>query len=139
LKVSIDILTKGVRMWNKPEEIQKVIDELREGKDNITGIELSSNSLGYDVAKALSDEIKNIANLTHVNYRDIFVSRLKTDLPKSLFELVTAIDGKNITILDLSDSESLANAILSNDDLKLDILSINRNRLEDKGGKAFSK
>ncbi len=126
-------------MWNKPEEIQKVIDELREGKDNITGIELSSNSLGYDVAKALSDEIKNIANLTHVNYRDIFVSRLKTDLPKSLFELVTAIDGKNITILDLSDSESLANAILSNDDLKLDILSINRNRLEDKGGKAFSK
>jgi Ran GTPase-activating protein 1 len=161
-------------MWNKPEEIQKVIDELREGKDKITGIELSSNSLGYDVAKALAEEIKELNNLTHVNYRDIFVSRLKTDLPKSLFELVSAIDGKNITILDLSDnafgpigvqsfdffikktkslkelyvennglgpegSESLANAILENDDLKLDVLSINRNRLEDKGGKAFAK
>jgi Ran GTPase-activating protein (RanGAP) involved in mRNA processing and transport len=72
-------------MWNKPEEIQKIIDELREGKDNINGIELSSNSLGYDVAKAISDEVKNLTNLSHVNYRDIFVSRLKTDLPKSLF------------------------------------------------------
>jgi Ran GTPase-activating protein 1 len=151
-----------------------VLDEIKKNKDNITGIELSSNSLGYEVAKALGNEIKLLDNLEVVNYRDIFVSRLKTDLPKSLFELVNAIDVKNIRILDLSDnafgpigvksfdfflkkttslkelyvennglgpegSEMLANSLLENDNLKLEVISINRNRLENKGAIAIAK
>jgi Ran GTPase-activating protein 1 len=151
-----------------------VLEELRKNKDEITGIELSSNSLGLEAAKALGEEIKNLNNLEVVNYRDIFVGRLKTDLPKSLFELVSAINYKNIRSLDLSDnafgpigvqsfdfflkstkslkelhiennglgpegSEMLANTLISNDDIKLEVITINRNRLENKGACAFSK
>jgi Ran GTPase-activating protein 1 len=126
------------------------------------------------VAKALGEEIKEISNLEVVNYRDIFVSRLRADLPKSLYELVTAVNGKNIRVLDLSDnafgpigvqsfehflktsttlkelhvennglgpegSEMLANALLENDNIKLEVIAINRNRLENKGACAMSK
>lgn len=130
--------------------------------------------MSFDAAKALSEEIKNIENLKYVNYRDIFVSRKKTDLPASLKELMLAIEEKKIEILDLSDNafgpigvksfdffisktytlrelylennglgpegaESLADTLLGNDNIKLQVLVINRNRLENKGAIAFSK
>ena len=165
---------EGKRMWDKVEDIEKVINEIRENRDKITGIELSSNSLGFDAAKALAEEIKEIPNLEVVIYRDIFVSRKKEDLPKSLLELVKAIEDKNIRILDLSDNafgpigvaafdfflkktktlkelhiennglgpegaEQVAFSLMENEDLALEALTINRNRLENKGAIAFSK
>ena len=36
-------------------------------------------------------------------------------------------------------AETLANILLKNDNLKLDVLVINRNRLENKGAVAFAK
>lgn len=77
---------------------------IKENKTNIEAIELSTNSLGFEAAKALSEEIKQIENLKNVNYRDIFVGRKKTDLPASLKELMLAIEKKKIEILDLSDN-----------------------------------
>lgn len=165
---------EGKRMWENADDVEKVIVELRENKDIIKGIELSSNSLGFEAAKALAEEIKNLKNLEVVIYRDIFVSRKKEDLPKSLFELMKALEDKNIKVLDLSDNafgpigveafgfflkstktlkelyiennglgpegaEMVAETILNNDNLFLDVLTINRNRLENKGAIAFSK
>jgi len=95
---------EGKRMWDKVEDIESVLSFLRENREKITGIELSSNSLGYDAAKALAQEIKELKNLEVVNYRDIFVSRKKEDLPNSLHELIRAIEDKNIKVLDLSDN-----------------------------------
>ncbi len=147
---------------------------IKENKSKIETLELSTNSLGFDVAKALSEEIKKIENLKNVNYRDIFVGRKKTDLPASLKEIMLAIEDKNIELLDLSDNafgpigvksfdfficktdtlkelylennglgpegaESLAETLLANDKIKLHTLIINRNRLENKGARAFSK
>lgn len=60
--------------------------------------------MSLEAAKALSKEIINIENLKIVNYRDIFVSRKKDDLPESLKELMFAIENKKIEILDLSDN-----------------------------------
>jgi Ran GTPase-activating protein 1 len=165
---------EGKRMWDKVEDIEKVINEIRENREKITGIELSSNSIGFDAAKALAEEIKEIPNLEVVIYRDIFVSRKKEDLPKSLLELVKAIEDKNIRVLDLSDNafgpigvaafdfflkktktlkelhiennglgpegaEQVAISLMENEDLALEALTINRNRLENKGAIAFSK
>jgi Ran GTPase-activating protein 1 len=95
---------EGKRMWEGAADIKQIIEEIRLNKDNIIGIELSSNSLGYEAAKALAEEIKELKNLEVVNYRDIFVSRKKEDLPKSLFELIKAVENKNIRVLDLSDN-----------------------------------
>jgi Ran GTPase-activating protein 1 len=165
---------EGKRMWETSEDVQSIIDHLRENREKITGIELSSNSLGFEAAKALAEEIRQLVNLETVNYRDIFVSRKKEELPKSLFELVSALEGKDIKVLDLSDNafgpigvgafenyikntktlkefyiennglgpegaESLANSFLDNESIQLDVLVINRNRLENKGAVAFSK
>jgi Ran GTPase-activating protein 1 len=165
---------EGKRMWDNSADVQKIIDDLKENRENITGIELSSNSLGFEAAKALAEEIKFLKNLEVVIYRDIFVSRKREDLPKSLFELIKAIEDKNIRVLDLSDnafgpigvesfdfflkksstlkelyiennglgpegSEMVALNLLENDNLNLDVLVINRNRLENKGAAAFSK
>ena len=165
---------EGKRMWDKVEDIQSVLEYLRENREKITGIELSSNSLGFNAATALAEEIRELKNLEIVNYRDIFVSRKKEDLPNSLYELVKAIEDKNIKVLDLSDNafgpigvksfdffirktktlkelhiennglgpegaEMLANSLLENDEIKLETLILNRNRLENKGAAAFSK
>lgn len=147
---------------------------MKEQNDKVTGIELSSNSLGYIAAKALSEAIHKLEKLEVVNYRDIFVGRLRADLPKSLFELVNVIHGKNIQVLDLSDNafgpigvqsfenflknthslkklylennglgpegaEMVAESLISNETISLDVLAVNRNRLENKGALAFSK
>ncbi len=77
---------------------------IKENKAKIEAIELSNNSLGFDAAKALSEEISQIENLKNVNYRDVFVGRKKADLPASLRELMLAIEKKKIEILDLSDN-----------------------------------
>lgn len=165
---------EGKRMWDKVEDIEKVLSDLRDLREQITGIELSSNSLGFEAAKALAEEIKNIPNLEVVIYRDIFVSRLKQDLPKSLLELIKAIEDKNIRVLDLSDNafgpigvaafdfflrktktlkelyiennglgpegaEQVAQSLFENEEISLQLLHINRNRLENKGAIAFSK
>lgn len=164
----------GVRIWNKVEEVEKVLTFLKENREHITSLELSSNSISFDVAKALAAEIKLLPNLEVANFRDIFVGRKKEDLPLSLQELILAIEGKNIKVLDLSDNafgpigvksfgfflektktleelhlennglgpegaEMVANSLLVNEDIKLKVLKLNRNRLENKGATAFSK
>lgn len=165
---------EGKRMWDKVEDIEPVLSDLKLNRDKITGIELSSNSIGYEAAKALAEEISQLSNLEVVIYRDIFVSRKREDLPRSLFELVKAIEDKKIRVLDLSDNafgpigveafdfflrktttlkelylennglgpegaEMVAQALLDNDAIALEVLHINRNRLENKGAFAFSK
>ncbi len=77
---------------------------MKENKEKIKSIELGNNSISFDVSQALSELIKQLDNLELVNYRDMFVGRLKTDLPKSLIELVKALVGKKIAYLDLSDN-----------------------------------
>jgi Ran GTPase-activating protein 1 len=165
---------EGKRMWDKAEDIEPIIQDLRKYNDQIVGIELSSNSLGFEAAQALADEIANLKNLEVVNYRDIFVSRKKEDLPKSLLALIKAIEDKNIRVLDLSDnafgpigvaafdfflrktknlkelhlennglgpegSSMVAQSMMENEALLLEHLTINRNRLENKGAIAFSQ
>ncbi len=165
---------EGKRMWDKAEDIEKILIDLRENSEKIVGIELSGNSLGYEAAKALAEEISKLKNIEVVNYRDIFVSRKKEDLPKSLLALIKAIEDKDIKVLDLSDNafgpigvqafdfflsktknlkelylennglgpegaEMVAQSLLDNEQLSLETLHINRNRLENKGAIAFAK
>ena len=94
----------GVKKWDSITQIASVVDFLEKNFDKINGIELSGNSIGFDVAKELSLKIQTLESLEIVNYRDIFVSRLKSDLPKSLYELIVALKNKKIISLDLSDN-----------------------------------
>ena len=102
-------------MWDDPKDIAPIIADLEKNKDQITGIELSSNSIGIECAKVLANAIQSLSKLEKVNYRDIFVSRLKEDLPISLEFLMKAIMDKKIKFLDLSDNAFGPTAIHSFD------------------------
>ena len=164
----------GKVKWDDPSDLTEMISEITKNKSEITSLELTHCSIGTECAKKLSAVISLCENLTSVNYRDLFVSRLKEDLPISLKYLMEAISTKKIIFLDLSDNafgptaipsfefflrtctnleilelennalvpegaEMVCNALLQNDKIKLKKLTINRNRLEEKGGLALAK
>jgi len=97
-------ILKETRKWERVEDIENIISDLKENREKITSIELGNNSLSFDVSVVLSELINHLDTLKIVNYRDMFVGRLKEDLPKSLAELVKALLGKKIEYLDLSDN-----------------------------------
>ena len=164
----------GKLKWDDPADLVDMISDITKKKSEITSLELSHCSIGTECAKKLSEAISLCEKLTSVNYRDLFVSRLKEDLPISLKYLMEAISNKKISFLDLSDNafgptaipsfdfflrtctnleklqlennglgpegaEMVCNALLQNDKIKLKMLTINRNRLEEKGALALAK
>ena len=94
----------GKLKWDDPSDLTQMIEEITKNKSQITSLELSHCSIGTECAKKLSEAISLCENLTSVNYRDLFVSRLKEDLPISLKYLMEAISNKKINFLDLSDN-----------------------------------
>ena len=105
----------GKVKWDDPKDLDKMVSEIAENKSKITCLELTHNSIGTECAKTLSEAIASIENLTSVNYRDLFVSRLKEDLPISLKYLMEALSDKKINFLDLSDNAYGPTAIPSFD------------------------
>ncbi len=106
---------QGKVKWDDPKDLDQMISEITDKKSKITSLELTHNSIGIECAKRLSTAIAQIENLSSVNYRDLFVSRLKEDLPISLKYLVESLLDKKITFLDLSDNAFGPTAIPSFD------------------------
>lgn len=76
-----------------------------EGKDlsKFDGLTLSGNSYGTPACTWIAQNIlQGWTNLKYVNFSNIFISRLKEDLPVSLKIMMEAIMGKQIEHLDLS-------------------------------------
>ena len=94
----------GKLKWDDPSDLTQMIEEITKNKSQITSLELTHCSIGTECAKKLSEAISLCENLESVNYRDLFVSRLKEDLPISLKYLMEAISNKKIIFLDLSDN-----------------------------------
>ena len=94
----------GKLKWDDPSDLTEMISEITKNKSEITILELTHCSIGTECAKKLSEAITLCEKLTSVNYRDLFVSRLKEDLPISLKYLMEAISSKKISFLDLSDN-----------------------------------
>ena len=92
----------GKLKWDDPKDLDKMVSEIEENKSKITSLELTHNSIGTECAKRLSSAISQLENLTSVNYRDLFVSRLKEDLPISLKYLMESLSNKKISFLDLT-------------------------------------
>ena len=128
----------GKLKWDDPSDLTQMISEITENKSKITSLELSHCSIGTECAKKLSEAISLCENLTSVNYRDLFVSRLKEDLPISLKYLMEAISNKKIQFLDLSDNAFGPTAIPSFDFFlrsctDLEILELENNGLGPEG------
>jgi Ran GTPase-activating protein 1 len=79
-----------------------VFKELDKTKHN--SLTLSGNSYSTEACQYIAQQIKDWTNLRHVNFGNIFVSRLREDLPKSLKILMDSIVDKKIISLDLSNN-----------------------------------
>ena len=55
---------EGAKKWDSTTQISSVIKIIEDNVDKITGIELSGNSIGYDVAKELAQSIEKLSKLS---------------------------------------------------------------------------
>ena len=123
----------GKVKWDDVKDLEKMISEITENKSKIKSFELTHNSIGVECAKELSKAISLIENLSSVNYRDLFVSRLKEELPISLKYLMESLMNKNISFLDLSDNAFGPIAIPSFDFFLREATSLEHLELENNG------
>ncbi|XP_050458578.1 ran GTPase-activating protein 1 [Cataglyphis hispanica] len=112
-------------------------------------LDLEGNTLGTLAAEAIAEVIKEKGTpLKKALWKDMFTGRLKTEIPKALEYLGTAlcIANSRLTELDLSDNafgpigiQGLANLLTSSPCYTLQELRLNNNGLGISGGKMLAK
>ncbi|XP_029160503.1 ran GTPase-activating protein 1 [Nylanderia fulva] len=112
-------------------------------------LDLEGNTLGTPAAEAIAEALKEKgAPLKVALWKDMFTGRLKTEIPKALEYLGTALctAGSWLTELDLSDNafgpigiQGLANLLTSSPCYTLQELRLNNNGLGISGGKMLAK
>lgn len=89
------------------------IDKLKGMVESLTTITLSGHSYGLEACKFLGDIIKDAKNLKvgfgynrvqRINFSNIFIGKLKEEIPENLKALLQGIVGKDIDYVDLSDN-----------------------------------
>ncbi|KAM0736563.1 Ran GTPase-activating protein 1 [Formica fusca] len=112
-------------------------------------LDLEGNTLGIPAAEAIAEVLKEKGTpLKKALWKDMFTGRLKTEIPKALEYLGTALCTANsqLTELDLSDNafgpigiQGLANLLTSSPCYTLQELRLNNNGLGISGGKMLAK
>lgn len=112
-------------------------------------LDLEGNTLGTPAAEAIAEILKEKGTpLKKALWKDMFTGRLKTEIPKALEYLGTALCVANsqLTELDLSDNafgpigiQGLANLLTSSPCYTLQELRLNNNGLGISGGKMLAK
>lgn len=112
-------------------------------------LDLEGNTLGTPAAEVIAEALKEKGTpLKKALWKDMFTGRLKTEIPKSLEYLGTALCTANsqLTELDLSDNafgpigiQGLANLLTSSPCYTLQVLRLNNNGLGISGGKMLAK
>ena len=140
--------------------VQAIVDEIK-ACHGMTSLQLSGNSFGTEAAAAIAEALSEIPTLQRALWSDMFVSRLKTEIPVALVGciahdgapplmslsqgtlgdgLITA--GAHLSELDLSDNafgptglEGVKKLLVSHVCYSLKILKFNNNGLGIGGGK----
>ncbi|KAG5319745.1 RAGP1 protein, partial [Pseudoatta argentina] len=112
-------------------------------------LDLEGNTLGTPAAEVIAEALKEKGTpLKRALWKDMFTGRLKTEIPKALEYLGTALctASSQLTELDLSDNafgpigiEGLANLLASSPCYTLQQLKLNNNGLGISGGKMLAK
>ena len=102
MKYTCDV--PDLKLWNEPEQINNIIQDLDTYKHKIECLELCNNSIGEKCAKALGEKMKNLKYLRKIDLSDCFVSRGGEETLKCLKYLLESIVDKPIKELNLSDN-----------------------------------
>ncbi|KAK1123990.1 hypothetical protein K0M31_007018 [Melipona bicolor] len=116
---------------------------------NLEYLDLEGNTLGPLAAKAVAQALQENGSLMkRALWKDMFTGRVKTEIPKALEYLGTALctAGTRLFELDLSDNafgpigiKGLANFLTSSSCYTLRVLRLNNNGLGISGGKMLAK
>ena len=102
MKYTCDV--PDLKLWNDPEKINNIIQDLDTYKHKIECLELCHNSIGENCAKVLGEKMKNLKHLRKIDLSDCFVSRGEEETLKCLKYLLESIVDKPIKELNLSDN-----------------------------------
>lgn len=68
--------------------VADIVRQIEECK-GLTSLQLSGNSFGVEATKAIGEALAKKPNFTRALWSDIFVSRLKSEIPQSLVSLLS--------------------------------------------------
>lgn len=111
----------------------------------ISKLTLGGNSYGFEACEWLSQQFGgDTPNLHAIDFSNIFVSRLRAELPKSLNVMATALVGKGLVEVDLSDNAFGPDGIkafecLLREDKALRILKVTNCGLGPEGGEMIAE
>lgn len=63
--------------------VQDIVDRIK-GCSGLTTLKLGGNSFGTEAASAIGEALKEVPTLQSALWSDMFVSRLKTEIPQAL-------------------------------------------------------
>jgi Ran GTPase-activating protein 1 len=147
-EADVEVIIRGEdKRIETSEDAEYIVEEIRRA-NGLTTLKLSGNSYGTEAASHIGQAISTIPTLRNALWSDMFVSRLKTEIPPALTALGDGLIAANAHLveLDLSDNafgpagvESLKSLLTSEVCYSLKILKFNNNGLGIGGGKILSE
>ncbi|KAF6202233.1 hypothetical protein GE061_004631 [Apolygus lucorum] len=103
----VEFVGKGLKLDNA-NDAQPVIDAIKNLEGPLEFLNLEGNTIGVEAAKAIAKAFEDKPTLRHALWKDMFTSRLKTEIPPALkaFSNSLMLAGARLEVLDLSDNAS---------------------------------
>ncbi|KAJ1508268.1 hypothetical protein HMI54_008560 [Coelomomyces lativittatus] len=98
----LDFSGKGLKL-NTAEDVKDIVSQLN-GMPELTEIRLSGSTFGVEAIKAIAKGLEGKKHLKICQFSDIFISRLRSEIPESIRCLTAPLMDLPIHVLDLSDN-----------------------------------
>ncbi|XP_017762799.1 PREDICTED: ran GTPase-activating protein 1 [Eufriesea mexicana] len=145
--IGVSFAKKSLKL-DTEEDASEIVKAIR-ACTNLEYLDLEGNTLGPLAAKAVAQALEENGSLMRrALWKDMFTGRVKSEIPKALEYLGTALctAGTRLFELDLSDNafgpigiEGLANFLTSSSCYTLRVLRLNNNGLGISGGQMLAK
>ncbi|CAJ0955496.1 unnamed protein product, partial [Mesorhabditis belari] len=123
----------GGAKWNNTSDVSNVVQQILQVR-NLQTLELRGNTLGVEAGEAIAEALKRHPELKYCLWGDLFTTRLRDEIPRTVKSLCAAMIYANasITELDLSDNafgpigaESIKDFLESRSACSLKVLKLN--------------
>ncbi|KAI2795830.1 hypothetical protein RDWZM_004243 [Blomia tropicalis] len=94
--------TKVSQKFNTVDDVADLIDEIKQKEDSLETLVLEGNSYGIEPLKAIGEALTMCHQVKHLMLNDMFISRLKTEIPEALRLLFGGIMSSEAKIITLN-------------------------------------
>lgn len=90
------------KKFNTADDVADLVEEILNNQDNVETLQLNGNSYGIEPLKAIGGALQTCHNLKYLFLNDMFVSRLKNEIPEALRNLFGGIMQSEAKILTIN-------------------------------------